>query len=214
MYDSTFEGLMMLCLSQTKGKTMGHNSRENWLLEAVDIFRPWFQEHGAEIPEKVRVSVGYAKRQRKGTIGVCYASVAAEDGVHQLFMSPELDDALRVLDVLMHELIHAWDDCKSGHKGEFARVAKALGLTGKMTATVASDELKVRLQDVLGKLGDYPHAKLNANTIPKQSTRMLKLICAVDGLDSEYKVRTTRKILDEYGAPLCPCHSEPMEEAA
>jgi hypothetical protein len=203
MYDSTFEGLMMLCLSQKKGKTMGHNSRENWLLEAVDIFRPWFKEHGEEIPEKVRVSVGYAKRQRKGTIGVCYSSHSAEDGVHQLFMSPELDDASRVLDVLMHELIHAWDDCKSGHKGEFARVAKALGLTGKMTATVASDELKVRLQDVLGKLGDYPHARLNANTIPKQSTRMLKALC----LECGYTIRLTKKWAD-MGLPTCACGCE------
>lgn len=201
MYDTTFEGLMMLCHSSPqKGKTMGHNSRENWLLEAVDIFRPWFEEHGAKIPEKVRVSVGYAKRQRKGTIGVCYNSTAAEDGVHQLFMSPELDNAERVLDVLMHELIHAWDDCKSGHKGEFARVAKALGLTGKMTATVASDELKTRLQDVLGKLGDYPHARLNANHIPKQSTRMLKAFCGECG----YTIRLTKKWAD-MGLPTCPC---------
>jgi hypothetical protein len=155
MYDSTFEGLMMLCLSGKEGKKMNHHkhSRENWLLDAVEIFRPWFEEHGAKIPEQVRVSVGYAKRQRKGTIGVCYASVAAEDGVHQLFMSPELVDPSRVLDVLLHELIHAYDDCKSGHKGEFARVAKALGLTGKMTATVASEELTARLKEVIDKLG-------------------------------------------------------------
>src|SRR5690606_29871434 len=152
--------------------------------------------------------VGYAKRQRKGSIGVCYNSAASEDGVHQLFMSPELDDPSRVLDVLLHELIHAWDDCKSGHKGEFARVAKALGLTGKMTATVASDELKVRLQDVLGKLGDYPHARLNANTIPKQSTRMLKGLCNGCG----YTIRLTKKWAD-MGLPTCPCGEE-MEMAA
>jgi hypothetical protein len=75
MYDTTFEGLMMLCVSspfRQKGVYTMHMSRENWLLDAVDIFRPWFEEHGAIIPEKVRVSVGFSKGQRKATIGVCY----------------------------------------------------------------------------------------------------------------------------------------------
>lgn len=183
-----------------------HKSRENWLLDAVDIFRPWFEEHGATIPELVRVSVGFGKRQRKGTIGVCYSSKAAEDGVHQLYMSPVLDDPVQVLGVLLHELIHAWDDCKSGHKGEFKRVALALGLTGKMTATVPGDDLTTRLQDVVGKLGPYPHAKLNLSELgPKQSTRMLK-VWAPDCCGMI--VRTTQKWLIEVGYPSCPCGSE------
>jgi hypothetical protein len=205
VYDTTFEGLMMACLFNTqKGKTMDqHVSRENWLLEAIDIMRPWFEEHGAKVPEKVRVSVGFGKRQRKGTIGVCYASHAAEDGIHQVYVSPVLVDPVQILGVVMHELVHAWDDCKSGHKGEFRRVATALGLTGKMTSTVPGDELKLRLQDVSGKLGDYPHSKLNVDSIPKQSTRMLKALCKGCG----YTIRLTRKWA-EMGLPICPCGDE------
>lgn len=185
---------------------MHAHSRENWLLEAVDIMRPWFEEHGATVPELVRVSVGFGKRMRKGTIGVCYSSKAASDGVHQLYMSPVLDDAVKVLSTLMHELIHAWDDCKSGHRGEFRRVAVALGLTGKMTATVAGDELVTRLQDVAGKLGPYPHSALNISELgPKQSTRLLK-VHAPDCCGMI--VRITRKWLDEVGYPFCPCGNE------
>ena len=204
MYDTTFEGLMMLCLFGNQGgKKMGHTSRENWLLEAVDIMRPWFEEHGAKVPEKVRVSVGFAKGQRKSTIGVCYASRAAADGVHQIFMVPTMDEPVKVLATLVHELIHAYDDCKSGHKGEFRRVAVALGLEGKMTATVPGDALTLRLQDVSGKLGEFPHARLNIDNIPKQSTRMLKALC----LGCGYTIRLTKKWA-EMGLPTCPCGDE------
>jgi hypothetical protein len=114
-----------------------------------------------------------------------------------------MDDAVKVLSTLMHELIHAWDDCKNGHKGEFRRLAVALGLTGKMTATVPGDDLTIRLQDVAGKLGPYPHSALNVNALGrKQATRQLKVhapeCCGMI-------VRVTRKWLDDVGYPSCPC---------
>ena len=43
----------------------------------------------------------------------------------------------------------------------------------------------------------------------QQSTRMVKVVCAGCG----YTARTTRKWLDEAGAPICPCNQEPMEAA-
>ena len=89
---------------------------------------------------------------------------------------PNQDDSLRVLDVLVHELIHAIDDCQSGHGAPFRRIALAVGLTGKMTATVASPELEEKLKVILEKLGEYPHAKIQA-VKKKQSTRMIKHVC-------------------------------------
>jgi len=112
---------------------------------------------------------------------------------------------VQVLDVLLHEMIHASDDGASQHKGYFRTTALALGLTGKMTATVAGDALRVKLQALADELGPYPHAALRptASRIGKQGTRMLKLICPVDG----YTLRTTRKWID-LGFPTCPCGEE------
>lgn len=183
---------------------MTTNSRESWLLEAVEIMREWFQEHDSAIPDKVRVSVGFAKGQRKSTIGVCYASRAASDGVHQLFMSPVMDEPVKVLATLLHELVHAADDCKSGHRGEFARLARALGLEGKLTATVPGDALTLRLKDVAGKLGEYAHAALNPLEMgPVQKTRMIK-IHAPKEVCCGMILRTTEKWLTEVGYPSCP----------
>lgn len=206
-------------------------TREAWLHSAIDALRPRFAEVGMPIPEKIHVSVGFgygAKRESSVILGQCWAARASADGVNHLFISPELDDTARVLDVLIHELIHAADDCKSGHRGAFAEAATRLGLEGPMTATQASVTLAFEMMTLAAALGDYPHGKLTATRVPakapvgpdgkpvpfhsgpgKQGTRMLKAVC----LESGYTVRLTRKWLDAYGAPICPCHSEAMTEA-
>lgn len=197
-------------------------NREAWLHNAIDALRPRFIEIGMPLPDKLHVSVGFgygAKRESAVVLGQCWARRASEDGVNHIFLSPELDDTARVLDVLLHELIHAADDNQSGHKGAFAEAATRLGLEGKMTATVASVTLAAELMCMADALGAYPHGKLNATVarvkapvgpdgkqVPahsgpgKQTTRMLKVVCPADG----YTVRTTAKWL-AVGMPSCPC---------
>ena len=205
-------------------------TREAWLHKAIEAMRPRFAEVGLPIPEKIHVSVGFggaARAENKNILAVCWATAASADSVNHIFISPVMDDTARVLDVLMHELIHAADDCKSGHKGAFAEAATRLGLTGKMTATVASVELAAEFITLAETLGDYPHGKFTAFDIPArpkgetpgedepadeprvssgpraQGTRMLKLSCPEDG----YTVRTTAKWL-AVGLPTCPCGQE------
>ncbi|AWY04889.1 SprT-like protease [Microbacterium phage Floof] len=190
--------------------TINFSTREEWLAAAVEALRPYFAEHGADIPA-VRVSVGWPKGRsgNNQAIGQAWAKEAAADGVAQVFISPVLADAVEVLAVLVHELVHVWDENASGHKGPFAKLAKALGLEGKMTATVAGDALKDKLALIVLELGDYPHAALTPSLsgVKKQGTRMLKVECA-EG--SGYLVRMTKKWLDEFGAPKCPCHEQVM----
>lgn len=205
-------------------------TREAWLHAAIDALRTRFTEVGLPLPERLHVSVGFgygAKRESATVLGQCWAARASEDGVNHIFISPELDDTARVLDVLMHELIHAADDCKSGHKGAFAEAATRLGLEGPMTATRASVTLAAEMVCLAESLGAYPHGKLSASKVPaktpvgpdgkpvpthsgpaKQTTRMLKVVCAGG---TGYTVRLSRKWLD-VGAPLCPCCGTEMVE--
>jgi hypothetical protein len=176
--------------------------------------RPQSREQWLE----VRVSVGWPSRGGVGTkkkvIGQCWKTTVAGDGVSQLFISPVLGgNPLDMMGVLVHELIHAVDDCESGHKGAFGKMARKVGLEGKLTATIVnpSSELGRQLSLILDEMGEYPHSALNPFEMekqrPKQGTRMLKLVCPNDG----YTARTTRKWLDDLGAPRCPCGME-MEE--
>lgn len=197
--------------------TIRFATREQWLVAAVKRLAPLFKHlDNAEIPA-VKVSVGWpgGRGNKNSVIGQCWHPEAASDKAAHIFISPVLEDPIRVLDVLAHELCHAIDVNASGHRGNFARLAKGIGLEGKMTATVAGDELRERLVKIAEGLGDYPHGALlglsdGADGPKKQGTRMLKVECS-EG--SGYIVRMTRKWLDEFGAPKCPCHDEVMSEA-
>lgn len=218
---------------QPKAAPVREITREEWLHRAIDALRPEFEKVDFPLPEKIHVSVGFgygAKRESATILGQCWSSGSSEDGVNHLFISPEMKDEARVLDVLIHELVHAADDCKSGHKGAFATAAKALGLTGKMTATVATPELAEKLRELAVSLGSYSHATLypmgkpirpQADPKPegpeedpeeetpvhsgpkKQGTRMIKVACNKECECGGYVVRTTAKWI-EVGMPICP----------
>jgi hypothetical protein len=189
--------------------------REEWLIQAVNAVRPWFDDIKMPVPAKVRVTCGWpstgALASNKRRIGEAWTRSASGDGHNEIFISPYLSDAVMVVAVLIHELIHAADNNEHGHRGPFVKAARALGLAGKVTATVPSEELTKRIQDeVLKKVGQYPHATLDMSFRPvkKQSTRMRPLKCPECG----YTVRTTKKWID-HGLPTCACGSE-MQEAA
>lgn len=189
----------------------GIQNRERWLLRFVDEVRPWFEKEGAKLGA-VRVSVGFPSRgalsRSRKRIGECWAGSTAADGLPQLFISPLLGQA-DVGHVLIHELVHASVGCQCGHKGPFRKLAKALGLTGKMTATVAGDELKVRLSKLEETLGPYPHAPLSAvdPSRKKQGTRLLLLECACE---PARKIRLSRACAEQ-GPILCGLCSAAFE---
>ena len=193
-------------------------TREAWLQLAVLKLRPLFDEIDVELPA-VHVSVGWPSKggtaSKSKVIGQCWVKSVSSDNVSQVFISPLLGgdrfDVIKMLGVLLHELVHASDNCESGHRGEFAKRARALGLEGQMTATVVGEALDATLSVIVDELGDYPHPAMRFEEMEKQrapqTTRMLKLECPADG----YIVRTTQKWLD-VGTPSCPC-GEQMELA-
>ena len=187
-------------------------TREHWLDSAVTALRPDFVAAGFPLSATaIKVSVGFpssrATANTSRSIGQCFDRAAA-DGIPQLFVSPVLDNPTRVLDVLVHELIHAAVGCKCGHTGAFRRAALALGLKGKMTATTAGEALTARLTALAADLGAYPHAALSLAGQRKQTTRLLKAECVPCG----YVVRLSRLMITAHGCPICPsCHSSMME---
>jgi hypothetical protein len=192
-------------MNEAKFKT-----REEYLLEACNLMKPLFEAKNAPLPE-VRVSTGFpsvkALAAKSMRIGECWDKTASADGKSQIFISPMLDNVTGpqgVLSTLAHELVHAQVGCACGHKGPFKKLAKAIGLEGKMTSTNAGPDLTETIECIAEKLGPYPHAVLNPakSGKKKQSTRMVKCECEECG----FTVRTTRKWLDDVGAPHCPAH--------
>jgi hypothetical protein len=191
-------------------------TREVWLQKLLRKLRPLFTGAGIQLPAAIRVSCGWPSSRalvsptsNNRTIGQCWPVDASADGTPEIFISPYLSEAAWVAATLTHELVHAADDCEHGHKAAFKKMAVAVGLTGKMTATKAGPELAERLNSICEQLGPYPHASLDRSTLPKQGTRMKKLECP----DCGYTVRTTAKWI-EAGMPTCPCGTEMLEEGS
>lgn len=186
-------------------------NREEWLENAASLLNDMIAEQTALKPAKrLHVSAGFPRRDRGGkVIGQCW-NTKSSAGVNHIFISPTLPSPVTVLPALLHELIHAADDCESSHKGEFRKAWKALGFEGKPTECTPGKDLKKALSAVAKELGPYPHTVLSPGVgEKKQSTRMLKVVCE----SCECVIRMTRKWLDEAGAPTCACGTR-MEEAA
>ena len=185
---------------------MAQLTREQVLNQVLSYFiKPKFKKAGYQLTDKIKVSVGIPKSRGNKAIGQCWTDKEeVGNGFFHIFVSPELDDLPRVIDVLMHECIHTKE---FNHKAGFAKIGKAVGLKSPWTATTATDELKDEISQWIESAGIiYPHIKLNLNNLvgkpKKQSTRMVKLEC-----ECGYIIRTSRKNV-AIGLPTCCCGKE------
>jgi hypothetical protein len=190
--------------------TTAQMTREEWLNRMAKLMEPMFAAQGHPLPEQVRISCGWPSRRALGSkraVGQCWYPEASADQTTEVFVSPCLDDAVAVSAVMVHELVHAALGAGHGHGKEFSKLAKALGMVGKMTATEAGPALAATLAQLAQQIGAYPHATLDYTKVPtkKQTTRMVKVICPECG----YTVRTSQKWID-IGLPTCCC-GEQME---
>jgi hypothetical protein len=186
-----------------------YETREEWLQACVDLFRPAFKAAGEPLRETIRASCAFPRRSRGKAIGQHWPVNYSTDKHDEIFISPVLDEPLRVADVLAHELCHTHH---SNHKARtFGKLARALELEGKLTATIGGEKFKQRFGAAIAKLGPYPHGAMTERSRPTggQSTRLLKCECKGCG----YLARVTRKWIDEAGAPICPACESSLEVA-
>jgi SprT-like family len=184
-------------------------TREAWLQEAVKRLHPWFAARGHQLPV-CQVSCGFASTGvRSGHIGQCWSSKSSPGGVNQIFISPALIDPVEVLDTLVHELVHAVDDCEHKHGKEFRKIALSVGLVGPMRGATAGPDLKMQLGELAPTLardiGPYPHEGLTVPRKKRRQTQRPQARCSECG----FTVPMLKKFL-HVGPPLCPVHRTDM----
>ena len=188
-----------LCMQQ-------HSNREAWLLAAVELLRPLFAAKGFSVPP-CQVSCGFASTgTRSGHVGQCWSTKSASNELNQIFISPTLKSAYEVLDTLVHELVHAVDNCENKHGKEFKKIALKMGMKGPMRSAEAGPDLKIILTSLLDTLGPYPHGhlKVGMRKAPRRDRPRAK--CKHCG----YQVPMLKKFLT-YGPPICPKDKVEME---
>jgi hypothetical protein len=173
--------------------------RQQWLEFAVEALRERFADAGYRIPREIRFAIGWPKRATTcGAVGECWATSASSDHHAELFISPELTEGGRILDVLAHELVHATVGTAAGHKKPFRDCALKIGLVGPMRSTTAGPKFRAWAGALMQRIGPYPAGYLI--DVRKQSTRLLKCECATCG----YIARVSQKWLTLAGPPICP----------
>ena len=190
-------------------------NREQWLTQAAQgLETALFAPLEKSLPLKWRVSCSWPSsrasgKNAKGVIGQCFDPSASADGTAEMIISMSQDDPIEVLAILAHEMVHAIEGIQAGHGAPFKRTAIAIGLTGKMTATIAGDAFKQSVAPIITDLGDYPHAAVDLTKRKKQTTRMVKMSCS----DCGYIARTSRANIEKHGATICPCNHKPMTQS-
>lgn len=192
------------------------NTREAWLIEVgdallSDIIMPAVDDLGLGLEKPpVSYSINGADSNPK-VLGLCAARCKNEQGLNAVTITPFLNDSLRIMDVLIHELIHAVLDNQDGHKLRFAQIAKRCGLVAPMTATTASPELVELLQAYVEVFGAIPHAKQDPIDKKKQKGRSLSVACTTDGCG--FKFNTSQFQIDRIAVPMClVCGNESMKQ--
>lgn len=193
--------------------TMTYTHREQWLQEGLTQLLPLFSKRRItlkyKIPTNIKVSCGWPVTNPLGlkrrTLGECWPIEASKGKLFEIFITPMLSDSVKVLDVLTHEIVHTIVPPKSKHGPLFKEVALEIGLTGKMTSTVAGPLLTKELERVAGILGKYPHQEMNPFTKEKKTRPhpFTTLVCT----NCEYRIKVHNKYL-ELGYPTCPCGEE------
>ncbi len=136
---------------------------------------------------------------RLGHIGQCWSTGSSTAPINQIFISPALSDPYAVLDTLVHELVHAVDDCQHKHGKEFKKIALSLGLKGPMRSAGAGPALQAQLQSLLPTLGAYPHASLSVPMKKAVRRNRPRAQCKTCG----FQVPMLKKYL-AFGPPICP----------
>lgn len=207
-----------------------HTTREGWLAEAVALLDgEFFNGHGYTLPSKLSISCGFPRGGRRA-IGQCWDPKVTKDGTVHIFICPTQGDAMHVLDITLHELIHAAVGLKEKHRGKFKALAKEFGLQGKMTSTFVEpgSQLHRRLASIYTTLGDYPHDAIVNKIMPKdgdggdgdggdgegEDKGRKPWPVYVSTKEPKFKVYTSPTVIKQFGVPKDPWGVDMVEKGA
>lgn len=163
-------------------------------------------ESGEELAGRVRFTCGWPSKgglaRKRQVLGECWSMFNSVNHNSEIFISPTIENPIRALDILTHELGHAALGPKAKHNRGFKKFCDLVGLEGKPTATVAGEDLTAALQKIVDVMPAYPHGKLVGSPKVTQTTRDRKAYCANDACPSMeedgFKIRLTKKWMQRY----------------
>lgn len=209
--------------------------RDEWLTNAANelitrVFIPaGFPDNlnsGVPLGQLTRYTTSWptqrATSAKNRVVGQTFDPMYSADGHTEVFVSPHLGDSVSALGVLTHELAHIAVGIAENHGPAFKQAVKAVGLVSMNGGVIDANtpkpgsKLEREFEDIIAKLGPWPHAKVDyTSAVKKQGTRLLKCSCPDSDCPSNeagktgYTVRITLMWAKE-GLPYCGICQERM----
>src|ERR1700745_699375 len=95
---------------------------------------PMFARLRAPLPPQLRIAIGFTSSGRRSkNIGECWDNQCSEDRHFEIFIRLDLSESkdllpMQVAAILGHELVHAAVGVTAGHRKEFRRGARGIGV--------------------------------------------------------------------------------------
>ncbi len=195
-----------------------HETREQWLKAAIEEVRPLFAaalkdlefpgyDKKPALPSLKILAVGVVPLNKRVN-GTCWpAAASVDEKTSPIGICASLKDPVEIIKTLIHELCHATVGNDQKHNAVFGKLARALDLAGKLTATTVSEELKITLKPIIKRLGIYPHVAFNKIIVdkapPPGKVRNVTFKSVTGGYE-KYRAAIRRDHWNEYGAPCDP----------
>ncbi len=190
-----------------KASPQGKVNREAWLRAAYAMVR---KELLPQAPATVAISWSFPSKggtkSSRRTIGECHykgGSAVGVEGDRVILISPTLREPFAMVEVLVHEMVHAALPMGCGHRKQFSQLAARVGLEKPWTATTAGEELKKKIDGWLKRLPAWPGGHLQI--VATQKNRQLKAVC-----DCNRILRGSLKTFGE-GPIICGLCEAPFE---
>jgi hypothetical protein len=162
-------------ISKAKVKESEHIIRQKIIDKILPMISKIFLDKSTDTfnPSDINVSLSHiSSRGKSKVLGNCYTKSCDRQNKKMTQIHINIDTLYHdeekkklkwsvknfydFLEVLVHELVHATDNCKSSHGKEFKRIAKAVGLDGvggksgkDFTSTKPNDDFDIMFKDVI-----------------------------------------------------------------
>lgn len=178
-------------------------NREGWLTEVARRMEPLFSGWALA---PYRITCGWPCRGGlavgKRVLGECHALEASGGKVHEIFISPTMDDPVQVAGVSCHELAHVAAGVKAGHGPRFVKVCRHVGLNrDRPTSAAPDDRLTETIMRIVEAVGPYPHIAVSPVLKRSKSTTQVSLRCP----SCACTVRISPSWVKRSGRPVCGC---------
>lgn len=176
-------------------------NREQWLNELASKAAPAIASRLNVSDEEitVKLSCGFPATQgkRKQINAQLVPPTASEDFNSEIFVTPLISSSAAVAAAVL-PLLAAVVSGDFKQREIYRNAVRACGLNAETLPTWAAD--------IVAAMPAYPHATIELQAQPKQTTRLIKVSCSGSPavIHEEYIARLSRKTLNEYGAPVCP----------